>query len=122
MQQALVREDEGAAAVGAAPERSLSQRMDALKKANRIRTRRKELKRDVKAGRVKATDVLLDPEEDVLTMKVFELLLCVPKWGRVKVNRLLTQCRISPSKTVGGLSERQRGELASYLRGWVPSS
>jgi hypothetical protein len=34
----------------------------------------------------------------------------------VKVNRILTQCRISPSKTIGGLSERQRSELVSYLR------
>jgi hypothetical protein len=43
-------------------------------------------------------------------------LLAVPKYGRVKVNRILTQCRISPSKTVGGLSERQRNELISFLR------
>ena len=38
------------------------------------------------------------------------------KYGRVKVNRILTHCRISPSKTIGGLSERQRNELVSYLR------
>ena len=43
-------------------------------------------------------------------------LLAVPKYGRVKVNRILTHCRISPSKTIGGLSERQRNELVSYLR------
>ena len=29
----------------------------------------------------------------------------------VKANRFLTVCKISPSKTVGGLSERQRTEL-----------
>ena len=45
-----------------------------------------------------------------------DLLLAVPKYGRVKVNRILTHCRISPSKTIGGLSERQRNELVSYLR------
>ena len=48
--------------------------------------------------------------------RVFDLLLAVPKYGRVKVNRILTQCRISPSKTIGGLSERQRTELVSMLR------
>ena len=36
---------------GPAPERSLAQRMDALKRANDIRTRRAQLKRDLKAGR-----------------------------------------------------------------------
>ena len=103
-------------AVGAAPERSLSQRMDALKRANEIRTRRAALKRDLKAGRTQIHGLLLDPPEYLQTAKVFDLLLAVPKYGRVKVNRILTQCRISPSKTIGGLSERQRGELVSYLR------
>jgi hypothetical protein len=101
---------------GPAPERSLTQRMDALKRANDIRTRRARLKRDLKAGRTNIHGLLLDPPEFLETAKVFDLLLAVPKYGRVKVNRILTQCRISPSKTVGGLSERQRGELVSFLR------
>src|SRR5436305_14059625 len=101
---------------GPAPERSLTQRMDALKRANDIRTRRASLKRDLKAGRAHIHGLLLDPPEYLETAKVFDLLLAVPKYGRVKVNRILTQCRISPSKTIGGLSERQRGELVSYLR------
>jgi hypothetical protein len=101
---------------GPAPERSLTQRMEALKRANDIRTRRANLKRDLKAGRVHIHGLLLDPPEYLETAKVFDLLLAVPKYGRVKVNRILTQCRISPSKTVGGLSERQRGELVSFLR------
>ena len=36
------------------------------------------------------------------------MLMAVPKFGRVKAARFLNQCRISQSKTVGGLSERQR--------------
>jgi hypothetical protein len=90
--------------------------MDALKRANEIRTQRARLKRDLKAGRAQIQALLLDPPEYLLTAKVFDLLLAVPKYGRVKANRILTQCRISPSKTIGGLSERQRNELVSYLR------
>ncbi len=89
--------------------------MEALQRANEIRTQRARLKRDLKAGRVNIHGLLLDPPEYVLTAKVFDLLLAVPKYGRVKANRILTQCRISPSKTIGGLSERQRGELVSLL-------
>ena len=100
----------------AAPERSLVQRMEALQRANDIRSRRAQLKRDLKAGRTPIHELLLDPPDYVQTAKVFDLLLAVPKYGRVKVNRILTQCRISPSKTIGGLSERQRNELVSYLR------
>lgn len=100
----------------AAPERSLDQRMDALKRANDIRTARAKLKKDLKAGKANIHALLLDPPEYVLTAKVFDMLLAVPKYGRVKTNRILNQCRISPSKTIGGLSERQRAELVNQLR------
>jgi len=100
----------------AAPERSLLQRMDALQRANQIRTLRAQLKRDLKAGRVSIHVLLLDPPEYLATAKVFEILLAVPKYGRVKANKVLQTCRISPSKTIGGLSERQRTELVSLLR------
>jgi hypothetical protein len=100
----------------AAPERSLVQRMDALQRANEIRTRRASLKRDLKAGRTSIHELLLSPPEYLETAKVFDMLLAVPKYGRVKVNKILVQCRISPSKTIGGLSERQRTELVGLLR------
>ena len=100
----------------AAPERSLLQRMDALQRANEIRTQRAQLKRDLKAGRQPIHELLLDPPDYLETAKVFDLLLAVPKYGRVKVNKILSQCRISPSKTIGGLSERQRRELVQLMR------
>jgi hypothetical protein len=99
-----------------APERSLTQRMEALKRANRIRTQRAKLKKDLRAGRVSPQGLLLSPPEYIQTAKVSEMLLAVPKYGQVKVNKILGQCRISPSKTIGGLSPRQRAELVSYLR------
>ena len=99
-----------------APERSLDQRMEALNRANAIRTRRAQLKRDLKSGRTSIHDLLLDPPEYLETAKVFDILLAVPKIGRVKGNRILTGCRISPSKTIGGLSQRQRDELVTLLR------
>jgi hypothetical protein len=101
---------------GLAPERSLTQRMEALRRANEIRTERARLKRDLKAGREQIHGLLLNPPDYLLTAKVFDLMLAVPKYGRVKVNRILTHCRISPSKTIGGLSERQRDELVRFLR------
>lgn len=98
------------------PERSQSQRMRALKRANQIRSSRARLKRDLKRGNKSIDRLLFNCPDYIKTAKVFDLLVAVPKLGRVKVNRILTQCRISPSKTVGGLSERQRAELVSYLR------
>ena len=101
---------------GSAPERSLAQRREALEKANDIRHRRAVLKRDLKAGRRQVFFDLLAPPDYILTMKTFDLLLAQPKYGRVKINKILGKCKISPSKTVGGLSERQRRELVAMMR------
>jgi hypothetical protein len=99
-----------------APMRSLDQRMDALRRANEIRVRRAQLKKDLKNGRARIEDILRNPPGYVETAKVFDMLMAVPKFGRVKAARFLNQCRISQSKTVGGLSDRQRAELVGLLR------
>jgi len=98
------------------PERSLAQRLDALARANEVRTARAQLKRDLKGGRRSFDELLVDTPDYLQTAKVFDMLLAVPKFGRVKVNKILITCRISPSKTIGGLSERQRTELVELLR------
>jgi len=90
--------------------------MRALRRANEIRTARAQLTRDLKGGKVQIEKLLLDPPEYVMSAKAFDMILAVPKYGRVKANKILTQCRISPSKTIGGLSERQRAELVHMLR------
>ena len=97
-------------------ERSLTQRLEALERANDIRTRRAQLKQDLRAGRRSIQTLLREPPEFVLTAKVLDMLLTVPKYGPVKANRVLARCRISASKTIGGLSERQRDELVECLR------
>jgi hypothetical protein len=98
-----------------APVRSLDQRMDALKRANDIRVRRAKLKKDLKDGRVQIEAILNDPPDYVETAKVIDILMAVPKFGRVKAARFLNTCRISQSKTVGGLSDRQRAELVGLF-------
>ena len=99
-----------------APERSLTQRLDALQRANDVRTKRAQLKKDLKGGRCSIHELLLRPPSFIETAKVIDMLLAVPKYGRVKAGKVLQQCRISPSKTIGGLSQRQRTELVSMLR------
>ncbi len=101
----------------AAPERSLTQRLDALQRANVVRTERAQLKRDLKSGRTNIKAVLENPPACVLTAKVFDVLLAVPKYGRVKASKALGDCRVSPSKTIGGLTPRQREDLVRKLRG-----
>jgi hypothetical protein len=86
------------------PERSLDQRMDALSRANEVRTLRAQLKRDLKARTVSIGALLLDPPPYLETAKGFDMVLAIPKVGRVKATKILQSCQVSPSKTFGGLS------------------
>ncbi len=100
-----------------APERSLAQRLTALEHANAVRSWRAGLKVELKRGRP-VVPLLTRPPAELSTMKVFDLLMAVPKAGQVKVGQVLRRCEISPRKTVGGLSPRQREALVLALRAW----
>ena len=103
---------------GRAPQRSLDQRINALAKANEVRVARAALKRDLKAGRISIRVLLLDPPPYLESAKVLDMLMALPKVGRVKAAKVLQSCRVSPGKTFGGLSERnaQNSRPASLAR------
>lgn len=104
-------------APAAPPERSLAQRRTALVRANEVREARAEWKRAPRTGtpRLPPTSLIRDPGDDFATMTVFDLLLALPKVGRVKADKWLREVRISQTKTLGGMSDRQRDELATKL-------
>ena len=98
-----------------APPRSTGQGRTALERANEVRSARAVLKTQIKRGLVLAVEVLRSPPEYTAKMKVVDLLLAMPKTGEVKATKVLDRCGISTSRTIGGLTERQRRELAGYI-------
>jgi S13-like H2TH domain len=92
------------------------QRRDALQQANRVRSERARLKRDLATGKVGLVEILARPPVCARTARVGDLLLALPKIGSVKAGRILGRCRISDSKTVAGLTDRQRAELTNLFR------
>jgi hypothetical protein len=90
--------------------------MRALQHANEIRIGRARLKRELASGRARIDDIIAQPPEFAKRAKVYDLLLALPKVGPAKAARSLSRCRIAPSRTVGGLSERQRHELIGLFR------
>lgn len=114
------------------PERTRLQRSEALLLANQIRTARAQLKRLVAGdpGLVLVERIVADPFAAdemvgdapagfVLSMLVTDLLLAAPKMGTVKVGSALRRLKISSRKTMGGLSQRQRVELAGWCAEWA---
>jgi len=102
---------------GSASSGSSEQRRRALERANEVRIARAKLKGELRQGTLKAEQVLLRPPELAMGVQLVDLLLAVPKLGPARVARLLTAARVSQTKTVGGLSDRQRVKLAELLRG-----
>jgi S13-like H2TH domain len=98
------------------PARPADQRLEALRKANEIRVHRSQLKKDLATGRVQIVDILARPPEFAETERVSVLLLAVPGYGSARVARLLAKARISDSKRLAGLTERQRAELVKYFQ------
>ncbi|MBI2683787.1 MAG: hypothetical protein HYX33_00075 [Actinobacteria bacterium] len=100
---------------GQAPSRSLDQRLEALQRANEIRSKRAELKRRLKDSSLLIADVISNPPDYLQTAKVIDLLMAVPRCGKVRATRYLNHCRIAQGKTIGGLTQRQRDELLELL-------
>lgn len=97
------------------PSQTLERRTANLRRANAIRTARCALKRDLRAGRTSAAEILTDTPDYALSMKVYDLLVAQRAIGPVKARRTLVACQISPVKTIAGLSVRQRTVLAEAL-------
>jgi hypothetical protein len=74
------------------------------------------LKKDLAAQRVQITDVLAHPPAYAETEHISVLLRAIPKYGPARVSRLLARCRISESKRLAGLSDRQRQALIKHFQ------
>ena len=98
------------------PGRSREQRLRALEQANEVRTARAELKRELAAGKIELAEILANPPPCARTARVRDLLVALPRIGAVRAGRILGHCGIAHSKTLGGLTDRQRGALISLLR------
>src|SRR5450755_2357317 len=83
-------------------ERTPDQRMDALSKANEVRARRAQLKRDVKSGRVSLAALMVDPPPYLESAKVLDMLIALPGHGRVKATKILNSCRVSSARRSEG--------------------
>jgi S13-like protein len=105
--------------LAAASTRSLERRLIALRQANEVRSARAKLKQELRQGNVRLEEILATRPDYLSNAEVVELLLAVPKVGPARAARLLNTARVSQSKTIGGLSHRQRAcmiELLSRLR------
>lgn len=93
--------------------RTERQRFEALALANDVRIHRAVTKRRLKVGLTRFHEVLEDPR--CATMKIHDVLRALPYVGAGKAGRALALARVAPSKTVAGLTPRQREAIVEEL-------
>src|SRR5690349_6134724 len=93
----------------------MPQHMDALARANEVRLARAQLKQQIRAGQIRIEDVLRDVPWEVETMTVSDLLLSQKGWGLIRTNKILSRVPVSPMKTVGTLTTRQKERISDLL-------
>jgi hypothetical protein len=69
--------------------------------ANEIRSAREQLKKDLASGKIELAQILAQAPEYLRTARVRDVLLALPKIGSVKAGRILADCGIAHSKTLG---------------------
>jgi hypothetical protein len=99
---------------------SKEQRRDALKKGNEVRSFRRQLKSDLKTGKIKIEQILLDPPKEINNMKIVDILIAVPYVGQHRINLLLRNGRFLPAITIGHMTSRQREELCTEINKVLP--
>lgn len=94
----------------------MSQHMDALAKANKVRLDRAAFKRMVSARNEQLSKALLNPPDFILSAPIAELLRSQPRWGYSKVRKFLAMYAIFENRKVRDLTTRQRQLLAAALK------
>jgi hypothetical protein len=98
----------------------MSQRMEALAKANDYRLKRAQLKREVRAGETSVYEVLRKPTLPnwLENMMAAELIAAIRRVGEKTANKRLAVHGIPQRKTLGSMTYRQRRVLAEDIKYW----
>ena len=90
----------------------MSQPLEALERANRVRYGRRDVKDELSNGALPLREALAD--ERVATMPVHKLLASMRSWGPTRAMTLLVEVGVSPLRHVSDLTDREREIIAEY--------
>jgi hypothetical protein len=100
-------------------DRTIEQRMAALEKANAIRFYRVTIREGLKAGRIHIVDLIATPKDKLdprlHSLRVHHVLRWAPRLDKTGADRLHHKAQISYTKTLGGMTDRQRRALVDAL-------
>ena len=100
----------------AIPKLSPEERAAALKKAQEIRSKRMEVRKELKAGNLTLANILADEKNEVYAkMRVKYLLESLPQVGKITTAKIMEEIGIDEARRVQGLGARQKAQLLERL-------
>ncbi|HBG00890.1 MAG TPA: integration host factor [Firmicutes bacterium] len=95
---------------------SQDEKLDALRKAQEMRSKRAELRTKLKKGNLTLQEVLDSADDEVIArMRVTYLLQSLPQVGKVTSEKIMREIGINENRRVQGLGNRQREQLLQRL-------
>jgi hypothetical protein len=86
-----------------------------LERANRVRSARAQLKREIAAGELTAAEVILSSPWEIESMPIGEVLVSQRHWGESRSRGFLACLGLREGKTIGSMTARQRVASAAVL-------
>lgn len=100
----------------ALPKLSLEEKKKALKKAQEIRSKRAKIRQNLKNGKTTIREVLANINDDVVAkMRVAYLVESLPRIGKVRTRKIMTDIGINETRRIQGLGNRQKQALLERL-------
>ncbi|ATW24829.1 integration host factor, actinobacterial type [Candidatus Formimonas warabiya] len=100
----------------AVPQLTVDERSNALLKAQEMRSKRMELRKKLKSGEIKLTELLNDLDNEVVArMRVKYLLESLPQVGKITAKKIMEDIGIDESRRIQGLGHRQKSFLLEKL-------
>lgn len=98
------------------PQLTPEERQAALGKAKAARSRRAEVREELKSGKMTLEKVLTMKDDPVVgRMKVSTLIETLPGYGKAKAEKIMKELEIAESRRLKGLGERQQKALLERL-------
>lgn len=98
------------------PHLTQEEKLDALKKAQEMRSKRAELRVQLKQGNLSLQEILEKADDEVIgRMRVTYLLQSLPQVGKVTSEKVMREIGINENRRVQGLGTRQKDELLKRL-------
>lgn len=100
------------------PVLTYEKKINALEAARKIRKKRAQIKKDLKAANINIKELLDIKNKDfhiAAEMKIFDLIKALPGFGEIKTRNILRQIQISPKKKFKGIGKKQKIRFSDFL-------